>query len=116
MMPARPPGWDGSGFGRKVWGFESSPDEKIGILAAAAEATVRAIEYRPGEPISKKRLEQEDTASREALVSAGVELDRDDVGSDPVRLFAFGMEKARSKVAKTFPGFDEAGEDCWFVA
>lgn len=49
-------------------------------------------------------------------MSAGVELDRDDVGSDPVRLFAFGMEKARSKVAKTFPGFDEAGEDCWFVA
>ena len=109
-------GWDGSGFRRKVRGVESSSDEKIGILVAAAEATVRAIEYRPGEPISKKRLEQEDTASREALVSAGVELDRHDVGSGPVRLFAFGMEKARSKVAKTFPGFDEAGEDHWFVA
>ena len=109
-------GWDGSGFRRKVRGVESSPDEKIGILAAAAEATVRAIEYRPGEPISKKRLEQEDTASRETLVSAGVELNRHDVGSGPVRLFAFGMEKARVKVAKTFPGFDETGEDHWFVA
>jgi hypothetical protein len=26
------------------------------------------------------------------------------------------MEKARVKVAKTFPGFDETGEDHWFVA
>jgi hypothetical protein len=31
-------------------------------------------------------------------------------------LFAFGMEKARRKVAKTFRDFDEEGDDHWFVA
>jgi hypothetical protein len=31
-------------------------------------------------------------------------------------LFAFGMEKARRKVAKTSRDFDEEGDDHWFVA
>ena len=34
----------------------------------------------------------------------------------PTRLFAFGMAKARSKVARTFRGFDEASGEFWFVA
>ena len=83
---------------------------------AAAHNGRRRLAERLEVPRVVELLEQEDTASREALVSAGVDLDRDDVGSGPVRLFAFGMEKARVKVAKTFPGFDEAGEDHWFVA
>jgi len=33
----------------------------------------------------------------------------------PLRLFPFGMEKARRKVAATFRDFDEDGDDHWFV-
>ena len=35
-------------------------------------------------------------------------------GLAPVRLFAFGMDKARRKISAHFPGFDPDTD--WFVA
>ena len=60
----------------------------------------------------------EDDASARAVAEAGVKLDVDAAGKPlpPIRLFAFGMEKARRKVARTFPRFDvREGDDHWFV-
>jgi hypothetical protein len=74
-------------------------------LAKAAEAVVRGIEYKPGQPVGKKRIQEEDKQSREETEAAGV---RFSAGSDvsgrphppPLRLFPFGMEKARRKVRR----------------
>ena len=116
-------GWDKSGFlapsppaaAANESGAAKLKDE---LLSKAAQATVRAVEYRPGAPVGKKRLAREDEASREAVAEAGVKLDVDSAGATlpPIRLFAFGMEKARRKVARTFPRFDvREGDDHWFV-
>ena len=100
-----------------------------------AEALVRPVEYKPGAPVSAAALRVEDDASRLALETfrnisaAGSEpspysptraesmtLLRTQTRRAPTRLFAFGMAKARSKVARTFRGFDEASGEFWFVA
>ena len=97
-----------------------------------AEALVRPVEYKPGAPVSAGALRVEDEASRVALetfrnlCSAGSEPSRaprvakpgmtTTTKRAPTRLFAFGMAKARSKVARTFRGFDEASGEFWFVA
>ena len=93
---------------------------------------VRPVEYKPGAPVSAGALRVEDEASRVALetfrnlCSAGSEPSRaprvakpgmtTTTKRAPTRLFAFGMAKARSKVARTFRGFDEASGEFWFVA
>ena len=98
----------------------------------AAAALVRPVEYKPGAPVSAGALRVEDEASRVALetfrnlCSAGSEPSRaprvakpgmtTTTKRAPTRLFAFGMAKARSKVARTFRGFDEASGEFWFVA
>ena len=101
----------------------------------AAAALVRPVEYKPGAPVSAAALRVEDDASRLALETfrnisaAGSEpspyaptraesmtLLRTQTRRAPTRLFAFGMAKARSKVARTFRGFDEASGEFWFVA
>ena len=100
-----------------------------------AAAMVRPVEYKPGAPVSAAALRVEDDASRGALETfrnlsaAGSEpspyaptraesmtLLRTQTRRAPTRLFAFGMAKARSKVARTFRGFDEASGEFWFVA
>ena len=96
---------------------------------------MRPVEYKPGAPVSAAALRVEDDASRLALETfrnisaAGSEpspyaptraesmtLLRTQTRRAPTRLFAFGMAKARSKVARTFRGFDEASGEFWFVA
>ncbi len=100
-----------------------------------AAALVRPVEYKPGAPVSAAALRVEDDASRGALETfrnlsaAGSETSpRSPTRAEsatflttqtrraPTRLFAFGMAKARSKVARTFRGFDEASGEFWFVA
>jgi hypothetical protein len=54
-------------------------------------------------------LREEDAASR---AEGGLSDENERV----LRLFAFGMEKARGKVRATFTGFDEEGDEHWFVA
>ena len=100
-----------------------------------AAAMVRPVEYKPGAPVSAAALRVEDDASRGALETfrnlsaAGSETSpRSPTRAEsatflttqtrraPTRLFAFGMAKARSKVARTFRGFDEASGEFWFVA
>jgi glycosyltransferase involved in cell wall biosynthesis len=83
-----------------------------------AAALVRPVEYKPGAPVSAAALRVEDDASRGALETFR---NLSAAGSEPsprapTRLFAFGMAKARSKVARTFRGFDEASGEFWFVA
>ena len=84
----------------------------------AACAVVRGVAYKPGAPVSEKYLRQTDADHTAAVADAGVTFDGDASASErsPLRLFAFGMEKARAKVVKTFRGFDEEGDDHWFVA
>ena len=98
---------------------------------------VRAVEYKPGAPVSASALKKEDEASRVALetfrnlsgAGLGSEPPREATRAEPAttsesrktkfaptRLFAFGMAKARSKVARTFRGFDETSGEFWFVA
>ena len=65
-------GWDKSGFlARSPLALAASESGaaklRTELLSAAARATVRAVEYRPGAPVGKKRLAREDEASREAL-------------------------------------------------
>ena len=138
--------WEGAGFIDAVPAAAAARSSGAGDLrksltAAAAEATVRGVEYKPGAPVGKKRLQEEDKKSREAMETAGVrfpspspslsdpEVVEDGDGKEgakkaekaaahrpPLRLFAFGMEKARRKVASTFRDFDEEGDDHWFVA
>jgi len=100
-----------------------------------AAALVRPVEYKPGAPVSAAALRVEDDASHGALETfrnlsaAGSETSpRSPTRAEsatflttqtrraPTRLFAFGMAKARSKVARTFRGFDEASGEFWFVA
>ena len=102
-----------------------------------AAALVRAVEYKPGAPVSASALKKEDEASRVALetfrnlsgAGLGSEPPREATRAEPAttsesrktkfaptRLFAFGMAKARSKVARTFRGFDETSGEFWFVA
>ena len=76
---------------------------------AAAARRVRGVEYKPGAPVGWKRLREEDAASR---AEGGLSDENERV----LRLFAFGMEKARGKVRATFTGFDEEGDEHWFVA
>ena len=83
-----------------------------------AAALVRPVEYKPGAPVSAAALRVEDDASRGALETFR---NLSAAGSEPsprapTRLFAFGMAKARSKVARTFRGFDETSGEFWFVA
>lgn len=115
-------GWDKSGFLARsppasAASASGAAKLRAELLSKAARATVRAVEYRPGAPVGKKRLAREDEASREAVAEAGVKLDTlDGSALSPIRLFAFGMEKARRKVARTFPRFDaREGDDHWFV-
>ena len=97
-----------------------------------AAAMVRPVEYKPGAPVSAAALRVEDEASRVAietfrnLSAACSEPSREPRVAEsatttetrfaPTRLFAFGMAKARSKVAQTFRGFDETSSEFWFVA
>ena len=97
-----------------------------------AAALVRPVEYKPGAPVSAAALRVEDEASRVAietfrnLSAACSEPSREPRVAEsatttetrfaPTRLFAFGMAKARSKVAQTFRGFDETSSEFWFVA
>jgi glycosyltransferase involved in cell wall biosynthesis len=83
-----------------------------------AAALVRPVEYKPGAPVSAAALRVEDDASRGALETFR---NLSAAGSEPsprapTRLFAFGLAKARSKVARTFRGFDETSGEFWFVA
>ena len=92
-----------------------------GRRGAAATRRVRRrqrVAYKPGAPVSEKYLRQTDADHTAAVADAGVTFDGDASASErsPLRLFAFGMEKARAKVVKTFRGFDEEGDDHWFVA
>ncbi len=98
--------------------------EIVNELAATGVTPIRAVEYKPGAPVGEKQRKDEDAASKDAaqkftfmLKCTGIDC-RDDKSNakPPVRLFAFGMEKARQKVAKTFKGFDEQSGDFWFVA
>ena len=92
------------------------------LLVAAARAAVREIEYKPGAPVGTARVREEDEKTRAGLDAAGVRFSSAGGGGGggggraPLRLFAFGMAKARAKVMDTFAGFDENGGDHWFVA
>jgi hypothetical protein len=119
-------------FGPPLFFSRSGGEEERERLAAAL---VRAVEYKPGAPVSASALKKEDEASRVALETfrnlsgAGSEPPREATLAEPAttsesqktsftptRLFAFGMAKARSKVARTFRGFDETSGEFWFVA
>jgi len=85
--------------------------------SAIAAEMIRAIEYKPGAPISAATLREEDARSTDSYAKRATETGRFAIGaSRPKRLFAFGTEKARSKIARTFPGFHHESDECWFVA
>ena len=115
--------WDGYGFTEAVPSAAAAASSGAAALSAslrgrAAEAAVTAMEYRPGAPVGKQQLRGVDAAGVEAMRAAGVRFPEAPEGGvpSPVRLFAFGMEKARRKVVKTFRDFDAEGDDHWFVA
>jgi glycosyltransferase involved in cell wall biosynthesis len=94
-------------------------------LESAIRNSIQPIEYKPGAPVSWAMLRAEDAKSINAVLALSQRLPEtaENHGYDrekcdvPIRLFSFGMEKARQKVKSTFRGgFDEQSDQFWFVA